>query len=300
MAAVSTLVDRIYRDFLNKPDDLSAFSRLDGAINNSVTSLTYESGLFSSEEENLLGNGALVEVDQEIMLVTAANTSTRTLTVARGYSGTTAASHDDKANIFINPTFPRKSVFDAVADNIVRLYPTLYNVTTVTTTSNSTYQEVAASTVEVLSSYVQNASGEQYTSAGIELLKNFPPSTTNTAVQFYNTSNGKTVYLVDKRKFVRPSAETDDLSTACLLEDEYQQIVMVGAVADIVGATDVDASTQEFITEKLAAENYPVGSGERLRNALLRLRSLLIDEARGNLRSLYPAPVSIMNINYSA
>ena len=300
MAAVSTLVDRIYRDFLNKPDDLSAFSRLDGAINNSVTSLTYESGLFSSEEENLLGNGALVEVDQEIMLVTAANTSTRTLTVARGYSGTTAASHEDKANIFINPTFPRKSVFDAVSDNIVRLYPTLYNVTTITTTANSTYQEVAASTVEVLSSFVQNASGEQYTSAGIELLKNFPPSSTNTAVQFYNTSNGKTVYLVVKRKFVRPSAETDDLSTACLLEDEYQQIVMVGAVADIVGATDVDASTQEFITEKLAAENYPVGSGERLRNALLRLRSLLIDEARGNLRSLYPAPVSIMNINYSA
>jgi hypothetical protein len=300
MAAVSTLVDRIYRDFLNKPDDLSAFSRLDGAINDSVTSLTYESGLFSSEEENLLGNGALVEVDQEIMLVTASNTSTRTLTVARGYSGTTAASHNDKSNIFINPTFPRKSVFDAVADNIVRLYPTLYNVTTITTTANSTYQEVAASTVEVLSSYVQNASGEQYTSAGIELLKNFPPSTTNTAVQFYNTSNGKTVYLVVKRKFVRPSAETDDLSTACLLEDEYQQIVMVGAVADIVGATDIDATTQEFITEKLAAENYPVGSGERLRNALLRLRSLLIDEARGNLRSLYPAPVSIMNINYSA
>ena len=299
MAAVSTLVDRIYRDFLNKPDDLSAFSRLDGAINNSVTSFTYESGLFSSEEENLLGNGALVEVDQEIMLVTAANTSTRTLTVARGYSGTTAASHDDKANIFINPTFPRKSVYDAVADNIVRLYPTLYNVTTTNVTANSTYQEVPASTVEVLSSYVQNATGNQYTSAGIELLKNFPPSSTNTAVQFYNTSNGKTVYLVVKRKFVRPTAETDDLSTACLLEDEYQQIVMVGAVADIVGATDIDASTQEFITEKLAAESYPVGSGERLRNALLRLRSLLIDEARGNLRSLYPAPVSIMNINYS-
>ena len=300
MAAVSTLVDRIYRDFLNKPDDLSAFSRLDGAINNSVTSLTYESGLFSSEEENLLGNGALVEVDQEIMLVTAANTSTRTLTVARGYAGTTAATHSDKANIFINPTFPRKSVFDAVFDNIVRLYPSLYNVTTTNVTANTTYQEVPASTVEVLTSYVQNADGDKYTSAGIELLKDFPPSSTNTAVQFYNTTNGRTVHLVIKRKFVGPSAETDDLSTTCLLEDEYHQIVMVGAVADIVGATDIDATTQEFITEKLAAENYPVGSGERLRNALLRLRSLLIDEARGNLRSLYPAPVSIMNINYSA
>ena len=301
MAAVSTLVDRIYRDFLNKPDDLSAFSRLDGAMSDTTgTTLTYESGLFSSEEENLLGNGALVEVDQELMLVTAANTSTRTLTVSRGYAGTTAATHADNTNVFINPTFPRKSVFDAVADNIVRLYPTLYNVTTVNVTSNSTYQEVPATTVEVLTSYVQNATGDKFTSAGIELLRNFAPSSTNTAVQFYNTSLGKTVYLVVKRKFVRPTAETDDLATTCFLEDEYEQIVMVGAVADIVGATDVDASTQEFITEKLAADNYPVGSGERLRNALLRLRSLLIDEARGNLRSLYPAPVSIMNINYSA
>jgi len=256
--------------------------------------------LFSSEEENLLGNGALVEVDQELMLVTAANTSTRTLTVSRGYAGTTAATHADKTNIFINPTFPRKSVFDAVADNIVRLYPTLYNVTTTNVTSNSTYQEVPASTVEVLTSYVQNASGEQYTSAGIQLLRDFPPSSTNTAVQFFNTSNGKTVHLVVKRKFVRPTDETSDIESVCLVAPEYEQIVMVGAVADIIGATDIDASTQEFITEKLAAESYPVGSGERLRNALLRLRSLLIDEARGNLRSLYPAPVSIMNINYSA
>ena len=301
MAAVSTLVDRIYRDFLNKPDDLSAFSRLDGALSDTTgTTVVYESGLFSSEEENLLGNGALIEVDQELMLVTAANTSTRTLTVSRGYAGTTAATHADEANVFINPTFPRKSVFDAVADNIVRLYPSLYNVTTTNVTSTSTYAEVPASTVEVLTSYVQNASGEQYTSAGIELLRDFPPSTTNTAVQFYNTSNGKTVHLVVKRKFVRPTSETVDLATDCLISDEYEQIVMVGAVADIVGATDIDATTQEFITEKLAAENYPVGSGERLRNALLRLRSLLIDEARGNLRSLYPAPVSIMNINYSA
>jgi len=300
MAAVSTLVDRIYRDFLNKPDDLAAFSRLDGAITDSDTSLTYEDGLFSVEEENLLEAGALVEVDQELMLVTDANPSTRVLTVSRGYAGTTAAAHSDKDNIFLNPTFPRKSVFDAVADNIVRLYPSLYNVTTTNVTSTSTYAEVPASTVEILTSYVQNASGEQYTSAGIELLRDFPPSTTNTAVQFYNTSNGKTVHLVVKRKFVRPTAETDDLSTTCLISNEYEQIVMVGAVADIVGATDIDATTQEFITEKLAQENYPVGSGERLRNALLRLRSLLIDEARGNLRSLYPAPVSIMNINYSA
>ena len=300
MAAVSTLIDRIYRDFLNKQDDLSAFSRLDGAIDNTTTTVIYEDGLLSSEEENLLAGGALIEVNQELMLVTNIVSSTRTLTVARGYAGTTADSHGDKTNMFINPTFPRKSVFDAVADNISRLYPSLYNITTTNVTSNSTYAEVPATTVSIVNSWVQNASGDQYTSAGIELLTNFPPSSTNTAVQFSNTSNGKTVYLVVKRKFARPTAETDDLTTTCLLEDSYHQIVMIGAVADIMGATDIDASTQEFITEKLSAENYPIGSGERLRNALLRLRSLLIDEARGDLRSLYPQAVAISNINYSA
>ena len=300
MAAVSTLVDRIYRDFLNKPDDLSAFSRLDGAIDNTTTTVIYEDGLLSSEEENLLAGGALIEINQELMLVTNIVSSTRTLTVARGYAGTTADSHGDKTNMFINPTFPRKSVFDAVADNISRLYPSLYNITTTNVTSNSTYAEVPATTVSIVNSWVQNADGDQYTSAGIELLTNFPPSSTNTAVQFSNTSNGKTVYLVVKRKFARPTAETDDLTTTCLLEDSYHQIIMIGAVADIMGATDIDASTQEFITEKLSAENYPIGSGERLRNALLRLRSLLIDEARGDLRSLYPQAVAISNINYSA
>jgi len=196
MAAVSTLIDRIYRDFLNKPDDLSAFSRLDGAIDNTTTTVIYEDGLLSSEEENLLAGGALIEINQELMLVTNIVSSTRTLTVARGYAGTTADSHGDKTNMFINPTFPRKSVFDAVADNISRLYPSLYNITTTNVTSNSTYAEVPATTVSIVNSWVQNASGDQYTSAGIELLTNFPPSSTNTAVQFSNTSNGKTVYLV--------------------------------------------------------------------------------------------------------
>ena len=301
MAAVSTLIDRIYRDFLNKPDDLSAFSRLDGALTDTTgTTVVYESGLFSSEEENLLGNGALIEIDQELMLITASNTSTRTLTVARGYAGTTAATHSDKANLYLNPTFPRKSVYDAVSDNISRLNPTLYNITTTDVTSNATYAEVPATTVSVVSSYIQNASGSQYTSAGIELLTDFPPSSTNTAVQFFNTTTNKTVHLVIKRKFARPVDETSDLSTVCLLDDSYHQIIMVGSVADIMGATDIDASTQEFITEKLAAENYPIGSGERLRNGLLRLRSLLIDEARGELRSLYPQAVALGNINYSA
>jgi hypothetical protein len=73
----------------------------------------------------------------------------------------------------------------------------------------------------------------QYTSAGIELLRDFPPSSTNTAVQFFNTSNGKTVHLVVKRKFVRPTDETSDIETVCLVAPEYEQIVMVGAVADI-------------------------------------------------------------------
>jgi len=69
-----------------------ASSPLNGAINNSVTTLDVDTGsLFPS-----VGNFRIM-VDSEIMVCTAR--STNTLTVVRGQDGTTAASHSDNADV---------------------------------------------------------------------------------------------------------------------------------------------------------------------------------------------------------
>lgn len=69
-----------------------AFTTLNGGINNSTTSITVTDGSVFPATGNFR-----VRVSQEIMLCTAR--SSNTLTVVRGYEGTTAATHADLENI---------------------------------------------------------------------------------------------------------------------------------------------------------------------------------------------------------
>ena len=68
---------------------------LDGAINNSVTSLTSSTSSFPTGVTQTVP--FMIKIDSEVLLVTAK--SGTTFTVTRGYDGTTAASHLDDAPI---------------------------------------------------------------------------------------------------------------------------------------------------------------------------------------------------------
>jgi hypothetical protein len=141
-----------------------------------------------------------------------------------------------------------------------------------------------AGTQRILQAKIDNSTIkllQVYTDVPLELLTDFAGSTTEAAVQFPSApTSGKSVYVVYASKFTRPSAETDDLNAVSGLEDFHEQIVMVGAVAQLLSELDVDASTQNYITENLEQRGVPVGSGERLRNALLRYYGVLLDRAR--------------------
>ena len=75
-------------------NDLAALA-LDGAINNSQTSITVSSALAVSANFRII-------IDSELMLVTAV--ASTTWTVTRGAESTTAASHADLATIHIIAT----------------------------------------------------------------------------------------------------------------------------------------------------------------------------------------------------
>lgn len=64
--------------------------QLNGAINSSVTAVVLD-------DSSKIRVGDVIEVDSEYMWISANVTGTNTLTVTRGYAGTTAASHSDNA-----------------------------------------------------------------------------------------------------------------------------------------------------------------------------------------------------------
>ncbi len=55
---------------------------------------------------------------------------------------------------------------------------------------------------------------------------------------------------------------------------------------------------QNFISEQLSVQSFPVDSATRIRNSLLAYQRALIQQARKDLRARYPEPVTINNLSY--
>ena len=311
MSTFGQLIDRTYREYLRPVEEqepLSQVANLDTitggqGITAAGTTLQYKEGLFTPEEEELIGAGSVLEIDSELLMVEDINTVSREITVERGRLGSTAAEHAEDTDIILKPKYPRLNVANAIGDQVIGLFPALYAIkkTTITTASTQ-FVEMPAGTQRILQSKINNSTSNTtvYSDIPLELLTDFAGSTTEAAVQFPSApTSGKTVYVVYASKFTRPTTETTNLNTVSGLEDFHEQIVMVGAVAQLLSELDVDASTQNYITENLEQRGVPVGSGERLRNALLRYYGVLLDRARREQRSRFPQGVELYGITFT-
>lgn len=328
---IGGLVDRVFREYLEPADDLNSYTALDTGINDSVTTISFNSDLLTQEEEDVLDAGTLIEINHELMYCTDLDSVNNNITVVRGARGTTAAAHTAGDLIKIAPAFTRKAVFDAVCDQIKNLYPTLYAVETVETTSGTGYTLLGSydspgtnnylvTPIKAISQYTDWAAGSDQTGltfkgVAVELIDLPNPFTytdsTGTertityttgpsvvhALQFAGIASGHTVYVTFKKKFIDPTAESDTLTTIGL-EDEYEPIIMAGAAAQMLSGRDIPAATSDFITDQLAVATYPVGSSSNIRNGLLSYQATLIDQAKKDLKARYPEPVSLNQITY--
>ena len=330
---IGNLIDRIYREYLEPPDSVESYSYLTGAISTTgQTTFNYEEDLFSTEEEDALDAGAIIEIGQELMFSKSLNVVTNEVTVQRGARGTTATTHDAGSVIKIAPAFTRKSVYDAVSDQIKNLFPTIYATETLSLTSGTGYRLLGnhgsdqdsynymISPVKAVSQYTDWSTGSDqtgltYKPVAVELIDLPNPFTytddtqterTKTyttgpdvvhALQFYGIDSGHTVYVTFKKKFVAPTAEANTL-TSIGLEEEYEPIIMTGVAAQLISGKDINMVNAPYITEQLQAAAYPVGSSNSISSSLLRYQQLLIQQARSNLRSKYPEPVQLNSILY--
>jgi hypothetical protein len=312
LSTFGQLIDRTYREYLRPVEEqepLSQVANLDSisggaqGITAAGTTLQYKEGLFTPEEEELIGAGSVLEIDSELLMVEDINTVSREITVERGRLGSIAAEHTEDTDIILKPKYPRLNVANAIGDQVIGLFPALYAIkkTTITTASTQ-FVEMPAGTQRILQAKINNSTSNTtvYSDIPLELLTDFAGSTTEAAVQFPSApTSGKSVYVVYASKFTRPTAETTDLNAVSGLEDFHEQIVMVGAVAQLLSELDVDATTQNYITENLEQRGVPVGSGERLRNALLRYYGVLLDRARREQRSRFPQGVELYGITFT-
>ena len=291
MSTVAQVIDRIYREFLAPADEQPTRFTLAADITSGADTFTVDAAFLTPEEEDLFGPGTIVEIESELVQVGGYDEAAHVASsVKRAVLGTTAAAHVAGVYGVVAPEYPRKVVFDAVADAVVGLYPSLYAVTsTAVAFSSTTYTEVAATVMEPMYLYGRSSGATNYGRwTNIEFLDNFGPSSTGKAIYAPVDGSG---YLVHKARFARPANETVDLVATTGLQDDWEQIVVVFATAHLIAGKDLSQRQQEFITNQLGAQSYPVLTPTRIRASLLDYGEYLLAKAQKNLRSRNPATV---------
>ena len=90
MSTFGNLITRTYREYLRPVEEqepLSQVANTDSVtggtgISAAGTTLQYQAGLFTPEEEELIGSGAVLEVGTELMMVEDINSVAREITVS--------------------------------------------------------------------------------------------------------------------------------------------------------------------------------------------------------------------------
>ena len=235
------------------------------------------------EEEAKIGPGTVIEVDAEQMFVSAIDPGSNTLTVTHGYAGTTATTHATGTMMVVAPRYTRTHILRAVADGVDSLFPDLFSVNTALAVDQgggiADLADPACS--HVLSAHALADTGE-WLDVPATLLPNFPEVQTGPAIQVGFWSYD--VYVTYARRFIRPTTESDDLQDDCYVDAQWEKIVKVAAMAELISTGDIDATTARYLTEQLNAQGVPVGSLTDLSVGLLRYRGLLMEEAKRNLR----------------
>lgn len=297
------VIDRLYRDHLTPPDEQLAQTTLDGALTIDTTTVTLTDSVLTQEEEDAIGAGTIIEVDQELFRVTAV--AWPVLTVAtRPVLGTEAATHSDKAPVLIKPKYPRAGVFEAVCDAIENLNGDLF--ATVTSDTFSTVEslvEVPAVVKDIVElkyrSYEAQTSVTRYVEGGVEFQKRVPAdvSATGKCILMHGVPTGRTAWYVYVTDFTRPDDETYDLTDdGPNFETRWIPLILLGALIDILFGSDIPARTTEYITDALEAQGWPVGSGETVDRALVRIYEYRLGQAKKRLNRDFPMRVEQMQV----
>ena len=290
MSTVAQVIDRLYREYLYPASNQPSRALLNGALDNSTTTVPLTTGILTPEEVDLIGEGVVVEIGQEQMLVTAYTDPNAT--VVRAWNGTDAATHSDGDAVYLAPMFGRRQVFDSVADAVVDLYPELYSVKEQVYPTAVGPVDIDANAVEV-QSYTYKDSGRLYR-AEVAFFDDFG----NPKIQFgAGVPSGKQGYLTYFAKFPRPTAETDDLGDtddAWAIPEEMVRIILVDAFASLVASRQGDGLSVDFIVELLQREGFDTRDSRQVLGGLIGLRAEWVSRAQRRQRQTTPLRVEMV------
>ena len=281
---VGNIIDRMYMQWLAPPDGQFAQSLLGADVVDDSTQSIQMGAFLIQEDELLMRQGAIIELDEELMRVIDYDGSSKVVTVLRGVYSTKATSHVVPLLVNLNPPYPRATMFEAIADNIIQLYPKLFTasevlVSPVTDRVYSLPDELA---VEVTSAWP----GDFTSTINIHgRIVDFHPMVGGRSF-IANVGTAGTIWLRYKRRMGKATSEADTLYDLGV-DERWVNIVLAGAAADSIAGRDIPQARTEWIQSVLEAENIPVGTRMSISGGLRQYRNMLLLDAEREMKAEY-------------
>lgn len=290
MTTLNDLRQRIENEYLEPVIEETPATTLAVTMSAVATEFTITTGVFSPDEESYIVAGRPLEIDSELVRVTAYDQSTGVIACKREIRGTSAVEHDaDTAEVRIPTRWPRATVVKAIQSAIDGLWRPLFAVANEqATVDTARYIELPSNTVSVIDVEVEDKFGD-WQSLPSRFLPKHPLNPSVAAVQVARSALGNRLCLVTYGTKIQ--APTDADAEVENLPSNYERIVITDAASELLAGVDIDAQTQERLTEQIRLEGFPVRSGSSISQNLVRYHEYLVGRADKDLVSLYPRQI---------
>ena len=293
MTTAATVIDRTLRQLLS--GTVEPRNKLSSSINSSVTSVITTYPLEG------LRAGQVCEIDSELMYIWATDSGTKTMTVERGFNGTTAASHTADAIITVSPRFPRSQVLEAINDEMRDLSSPLnglFQVKTLDLDYNGSDVMVnltaVTAIIDLLSVSVRYMVDDYPVARKVRLVRDVPTDdfASGYALRFDQGVFPGRLRIVYKAPYVTASTESSDINTTGGIQDTVTDIVAIGAQIRLMSPREMKRNFTESQGDTRRAAEVPAGAVASSITNLQRLRRDRIQAEAARLMRSYPTFLS--------
>ena len=289
MSTASALLDRVSRQLLSGV--VEERNKLSVSIDSDDTTVV------CSYPVNSLQPGTIFEISSELFYVWATNTPTNTLTVERGYSGTTAASHSSGAVLTLNPRFPKAQMFDALNQDIDDLSSPangLFRVVTADLSYNGSDRQInitgATSIIDLVDVRLRYLSDDHPVIRRVRLSRDMPTAdfASGFALTFDEGTMAGTLRVRYKAPYTRLSSVSDNIQSVSYVPVSMEDILEYGVMSRMLSVREVKRNFIESQGDTRRSDEVPPGAMRDSFSNILRLRRDRIVAEAARLARQYP------------
>jgi len=288
VTTAGNLIDRVVQPLL--AGTVEERNKIAASLNASDTTvtLTYDLGSLRTQ--------TVFEIESELFYVWDANQTSKTLTVERGYGGTTAATHANGTALTASPKFPRKMVLDALNSELADLSSPmngLYQMKTVDLSYNGSDRMVnltgVTDVVDFYEARLRYLADDYPIIKNVRFLRDMPTSdfASGYVLAFDDDVRSGTIRVLYKAPYTAFSSESSTVVSAGG-GSELEDLLVLGAQIRMLAGREVKRNFIESQGDTRRADEVPAGAMNASVTNLLRLRRDRIQAEAARLARQYP------------